>query len=32
VAVNGRRVSGASALRTGDELELGTSTLRFELE
>jgi len=32
VAVNGRRVSGASALRTGDEVELGTSTLRFELE
>ena len=32
VVINGRRAHGPSALQTGDEVELGTSTLRFELE
>lgn len=30
--VNGRRVDGAEPLRPGDEIELGTSVLSFELE
>ncbi len=32
VAVNGRRISGATPLKAGDRIELGTSELRFELE
>jgi hypothetical protein len=32
VVVNGRRVRGAVPLHAGDQVELGTSTLRFELE
>ena len=32
VAINGRKVAHPAPLRTGDEVELGTSTLRFELE
>ena len=32
VLVNGRRVRGAVPLAAGDQVELGTSTLRFELE
>ena len=32
VVVNGRRARGAVALSAGDEVELGTSRLRFELE
>ncbi|MDQ6749750.1 MAG: FHA domain-containing protein [Actinomycetota bacterium] len=32
VVINGQRAHGAAALRAGDEVELGTSTLRFELE
>ena len=32
VLVNGRRVRGAVALQAGDQVELGTSTMRFELE
>ena len=32
VLVNGRRITGATALRPGDRIELGTSELRFELE
>ena len=32
VVVNGRRISGATALKAGDRIEVGTSELRFELE
>jgi hypothetical protein len=32
VVINGHRVHGPSALHPGDAVELGTSTLRFELE
>ncbi|HVE68900.1 MAG TPA: DUF3662 and FHA domain-containing protein [Solirubrobacteraceae bacterium] len=32
VVVNGRRIAGATALKAGDRIELGTSELRFELE
>jgi len=32
VVINGRRTHDASSLRAGDQVELGTSTLRFELE
>ncbi|MDX6699012.1 MAG: hypothetical protein QOE65_2409 [Solirubrobacteraceae bacterium] len=32
VLVNGRRISGATALQAGDRIELGTSKLTFELE
>jgi predicted component of type VI protein secretion system len=32
VVVNGRPARGAVALAGGDQVELGTSTLRFELE
>jgi pSer/pThr/pTyr-binding forkhead associated (FHA) protein len=32
VVINGRRMHDPAPLRTGDEVELGTSTLRFELE
>jgi hypothetical protein len=32
VLVNGRRANGAVRLAAGDQVELGTSTLRFELE
>jgi hypothetical protein len=32
VLVNGRRIAGATPLRAGDRIELGTSELRFELE
>lgn len=32
VAVNGLRIEQAHALRPGDEIELGTTTLTFELE
>ncbi len=32
VLVNGRRISGATPLKAGDRIELGTSELRFELE
>ena len=32
VVVNGRQARGAVPLSAGDEVELGTSTLRFELE
>ncbi len=32
VLVNGRRATGAVPLGAGDQVELGTSTLRFELE
>jgi hypothetical protein len=32
VAVNGRRIARAAPLRAGDEIELGTTRLRFELE
>jgi hypothetical protein len=32
VLVNGRRATGAMPLAAGDQVELGTSTLRFELE
>jgi hypothetical protein len=32
VLVNGRRIAGATALKAGDRIELGTSELRFELE
>ena len=31
-SVNGRRVQEAEVLRSGDEVEVGTSTIRFELE
>jgi pSer/pThr/pTyr-binding forkhead associated (FHA) protein len=31
-SVNGRRVQEAEVLRPGDEVEIGTSTIRFELE
>src|SRR5205823_1193697 len=30
--INGRRVEGSEVIRTGDEIELGATTLRFELE
>ena len=32
VLVNGRRISGATALSAGDRIEVGTTQLRFELE
>jgi predicted component of type VI protein secretion system len=32
VVVNGRNARGAVPLAAGDQVELGTSTLRFELE
>ena len=32
IVINGRRVREPAPLRAGDEVELGTSTLRFELE
>jgi hypothetical protein len=32
VSVNGRRIAGATALKAGDRIEIGTSELRFELE
>ena len=32
VLLNGRRIDGAAALKTGDRIELGTSQLLFELE
>src|SRR2546423_1474201 len=32
VLVNGQRARGAVPLAAGDQVELGTSTLRFELE
>jgi pSer/pThr/pTyr-binding forkhead associated (FHA) protein len=32
VLVNGRRATGAVPLAAGDKVELGTSTLQFELE
>jgi hypothetical protein len=32
VLVNGRRARGAAPLAAGDQVELGTSTLKFELE
>jgi pSer/pThr/pTyr-binding forkhead associated (FHA) protein len=31
-ALNGRRIDGAEVLKPGDEIELGTSTMTFELE
>jgi len=31
-SINGRRTDGAEVLRPGDEIELGTSTMTFELE
>ena len=31
-SVNGRRVQEAEVLRPGDEIEIGTSAIRFELE
>jgi pSer/pThr/pTyr-binding forkhead associated (FHA) protein len=30
--INGRQVSGSEVVRPGDEIELGATTLRFELE
>jgi pSer/pThr/pTyr-binding forkhead associated (FHA) protein len=30
--LNGRRISGGEVIRPGDEVELGATTLRFELE
>jgi pSer/pThr/pTyr-binding forkhead associated (FHA) protein len=32
VSVNGRRIAGATSLKAGDRIEVGTSELRFELE
>jgi hypothetical protein len=32
VKINGRRITAASALNAGDQIELGTSSLTFELE
>jgi FHA domain-containing protein len=32
VVLNGRRIAGATPLKAGDRIELGTSELRFELE
>jgi pSer/pThr/pTyr-binding forkhead associated (FHA) protein len=32
VLLNGRKIDGSAPLRAGDRFELGTSTLRFELE
>ena len=32
VVLNGRRIAGATALKSGDRIEVGTSELRFELE
>jgi len=32
VVINGQAAHGPAALRSGDVVELGTSTLRFELE
>jgi hypothetical protein len=31
-SINGRRTDGAEVLKAGDEIELGTSTMTFELE
>ena len=31
-SINGRRTDGAEVLKPGDEIELGTSTMTFELE
>ncbi len=31
-SINGRRIEGPEVLKPGDELELGTSVIRFELE
>ena len=31
-SLNGRRIDGAEVLKPGDEIELGTSTMTFELE
>ncbi|MGZ4184596.1 MAG: FhaA domain-containing protein [Solirubrobacteraceae bacterium] len=31
-SINGRRIDGAEVLKPGDEIELGTSTMTFELE
>jgi pSer/pThr/pTyr-binding forkhead associated (FHA) protein len=30
--LNGRRVEGSEVLKPGDEIELGTTVVRFELE
>jgi hypothetical protein len=30
--INGRRIDGSEVIRSGDELELGETSLRFELE
>ena len=30
--LNGRRVEGSEVLKPGDEIEVGTTVLRFELE
>jgi pSer/pThr/pTyr-binding forkhead associated (FHA) protein len=30
--VNGRRIEGSEIIRPGDEIELGATSLRFELE
>ena len=32
VCINGRRIEGTEVVRPGDEIELGTSVIRFELE
>jgi hypothetical protein len=32
VSLNGRRIEGPEVVRPGDEIELGTSVIRFELE
>jgi pSer/pThr/pTyr-binding forkhead associated (FHA) protein len=31
-SLNGRRIAGPEVLKPGDEIEIGTSALRFELE
>jgi pSer/pThr/pTyr-binding forkhead associated (FHA) protein len=31
-SLNGRRIDSPEVIRPGDEIELGTSVLRFELE
>jgi hypothetical protein len=31
-SLNGRRIEGSEVIKAGDEIEIGTSTIRFELE
>jgi pSer/pThr/pTyr-binding forkhead associated (FHA) protein len=31
-SINGRRINGPEVVKPGDEIEIGTSLMRFELE